>query len=176
MARYGFTGGMPETKILLLYALSFIPLPVTLENILEVVTLDERVDYFVLCQALYEMVDSGHVIASDENNVKGFTISPRGYEAGALMDNQLPAAFKTVVRRAAHMLNDRVERDKLVTTEAFIRGGLPAICCEMTDGTDPILHIELMLGDASQGVQIAKNFKKSAEKIYNRILEIMMEE
>ena len=176
MARYGFTGGMPETKILLLHALSFIPLPVTLEHLLEVVMLDERVDYFVLCQALHEMVISGHVMDSEDNGKKNYSISPRGYEACDALNSQLPASLKTVVHREARMLNDRLEREKLVTTETFTRGGLPSICCQMTDGSDPILHVEIMLSDVSQGVQISKNFKKNAEKLYNQIYQLLMGE
>lgn len=175
MARYGFHGEVPETKILILYALGCLTTPVTTDRLAELAMLDEGVDYFNYCQALSEMVESAHVIATTAEGQTYYSISPRGYEVSELMDNQLGFALKAAIRQGAQMIEKSVERDSFITTEAFRRGGIPCILCELTDGTDPILHIELMLNDTAQGSLIARNFRKNAEAVYDRLIEMLTE-
>ena len=175
MARYGFHGEIPETKILILYALNCLSMPVTTDRLAELVMIDEGVDYFNYCQALGEMAESAHVLVSAASGQTFYSISPRGYEVSELMDNQLSFSLKTAIRQGARMIEESVERDSFITTEAFRRGGIPCVCCELTDGADPVLHIELMLNDTSQGAAIARNFRKNAEGIYERVLKILLE-
>ncbi|GHV08154.1 hypothetical protein FACS1894217_10140 [Clostridia bacterium] len=175
MAKYGFSGGMPETKILILYALCSLTLPIPMSQLLEVVTVDEGVDYFVFCQALNETVNSAHVLTADKKGVPCYSISPRGYEVSTLMEGQLSNALKMAVRRAAKVAESRAERDSFVITEAFTRSGMPGIMCELTDGHDAMLHIEIMLGSDAQGNIAAKNFCRDAERIYSKVLDILLD-
>ncbi len=176
MARYGFHGDMPETKILVLYALCHVNTPVSMGHLAEIVMVDEGVDYFYYCQALSEMCDTAHVLTNEQDGQTHYSISPRGYEVSGLMENQLSASLKMAVRQAAQMFTNRVEQDSFINTEAFTRGGLPMVCCELTDGTDPILHIELMIAEQAQGATIAKNFRAKSEKIYNEVLKILLDD
>lgn len=175
MARYGFRGGVPETKILALYALSCLTMPVTTDRLSELVMIDEGVDYFHYCQALNEMVESAHVLTNDENGQTYYSISPRGYEVSELMDNQLPFTLKTAIRQGSQMMERNIERDAFINTEAFTRGGIPSVCCVLTDGADPVLHIELMVGEKSTCGTIAKNFRRNADKIYEKVLKILLD-
>ncbi|MCL1820372.1 MAG: DUF4364 family protein [Oscillospiraceae bacterium] len=174
MARYGFRGAVPETKILTLYALSCLTVPVTTDRLADIITIDEGVDYFNYCQALSEMVESAHVLTNEEKGQTYYSISPRGYEVSELMDKQLPFTLKTAVRQGAQMFERNVERDAFISTEAFSRGGVPSVCCVLTDGADPVLHIELMAPDRPTCGLIAKNFRKNADTIYEKILEILI--
>ncbi|MCL2080745.1 MAG: DUF4364 family protein [Oscillospiraceae bacterium] len=176
MARYGFRGAVPETKILVLYALSCLTMPVTTDRLAEIVMIDEGVDYFHCCQALAEMVDSAHVLTNEESGQTYYSISPRGYEVSELMDNQLAFTLKMAIRQSSQMLERNVERDAFISTEAFTRGGVPSVCCVLTDGADPVLHIELMVTDQSTCGMIAKNFRRNADKIYEKLLKILTEE
>ena len=177
MARYGFHGEMPETKILVLYALNCLSMPVTTDTLAELAMTDEDVDYFHYCQALAEMADSGHVISAvNDRGETVYSISPRGYEVSELMDNQLNFALKTALKRGAQMLEKSVERDAFITANTFIRGGVPCVSCQLSDGTDTVLHIEMMLNDKSQASAIARNFRKNAEGVYERVLQILLGE
>jgi hypothetical protein len=176
LARYGFHGEVPETKILVLYALNCLSMPVTTDSLAELAMTDEGVDYFHYCQALAEMADSGHVISSaNDRGEIVYSISPRGYEVSELMDNQLGFALKTALKRGAQMLETSVERDTFITANTFQRGGVPGALCQLTDGTDTVLNIEIMLNDKSQGSSIVRNFRKNAEDIYEQVLKILLE-
>ena len=93
MARYGFIHTKEEIKYLILFAMDFLPFPVSFNTIVDLTTwCDEGFSYFELSEAFFEMLQTGHItsVAQLDDNEQSYRITPRGREAAKVFEKQLP--------------------------------------------------------------------------------------
>ena len=81
MQRLGFIHDMMDVKVLILYVMTRVNYPVTVQQIYELCYQDDCLSYFDVCTAVPEMVESLHLRAL-ENDC--YEITEKGKEAGAL--------------------------------------------------------------------------------------------
>lgn len=168
MPRYGFVGDMPDTKNLILFVMRHVQASVTIGELGEMVMLDDNFNYFIFADAVSEMVESGHLEKDAEGRV---SITPKGAEAGRVVESSLAVALRRVAAEAAAQVAERIKRDSAVLAEAFCRDGEHYLRCVLTDGVSPLIEMTLYAGSERQAVLLAKRWRQKAEGIYGGILE-----
>ncbi len=63
MPRFGFIREKREIKFLVLYAMTYLPFPVSEEALLDICLCDDAFGYLEFKEALTEMVETGHIAA-----------------------------------------------------------------------------------------------------------------
>ena len=66
MERYGFIRDMMDVKILILFVTARLNAPATIQEIYELCYQDEKLTYFDVCDAVPDLVKSGHLEESEE--------------------------------------------------------------------------------------------------------------
>ena len=61
MEERGFVQDIFDVKVLALYVLARVQRPVTLNKLYELCFQDDKLSFFDLCEAMPQMVDTGHV-------------------------------------------------------------------------------------------------------------------
>ena len=157
--RLGFIHSEMELKVLILFILRRLPERAAFQELTDMTLLtDGAIDYFDFTQSLSDLVDTEHVSLTED----GYLITEKGRVNGEAMESSLPYSVRVRAEKAAS------------SHEMRSRGGF-TVKLSMSDGMGPILSLELLTGDDKQSEQIEENFKKNAEKLYVRIVELLME-
>ncbi len=171
--RYGFIRGEMELKILILFILRRLPERATFEELTDMTLLtDGAIDYFDFTQVLADLERTGHI----EKNDEGYAITDRGRVNGEAMESDIPYSVRIRAEKAASTLADLQRRRSMIEAshEMRRRGGF-TVHLSMSDGMGPIMTLDLLTGDDKQSAQIEENFKKNAEKLYGKIIDLLLE-
>lgn len=170
--RLGFIREKLDIKILILYILARLPVPVDFETLSELTLCDGGISYFDFAECAADLVDTGH--AALENS--RYSITEKGRQNGEATETSLPYSVRVhadnnIVRVAA-----KLHRLSLISASHTIRprGGC-TVSLSMSDGIGDVMSLELFTADEKQASLIEENFKKDAENICKRIMDILLE-
>ena len=168
MEPHGFIHDMLDVKVLILLVLARAEYPLTREKLYELCFQDDRLSYFDLCEALPQLVDSGHVTEQPDGT---YIITDKGRENGALTEDSIAFPVKQRAQRAVDRFNHQVQRDKLVRTEVRLRpDGEYAAVLSLRDERCTLMTLELQAPSEQQARNLAKTFHNEAELIYQSLM------
>lgn len=174
MKRLGFIRDMMDVKVLILFVLSRVNYPMTVQEIYELCFQDECLSYFDVCTAIPEMVNSGHIEQKEEER---YEITERGRQDGALVEESIAFSVRQSAEDAVTRYNRQLRRRSFVKTQLIPRETEDfSVMLSLDDEKGNLMTLELMAPDQRQAVNLAKLFEGKAENIYNLIMAELLDE
>ena len=174
MQRLGFIHDMMDVKVLILYVMSRVNYPVTVQELYELCYQDECLSYFDVCTAVPEMVTSMH-LAQLENG--SYEITQKGKETGALTQDSIAFSVRQRAENAVNKFNRQIRRSSYVKTQIIPReDGDFSVIMALDDDVSNLMTLELMAPNQRQAVRLSRLFEKKAELIYNLTMTELLEE
>ena len=174
MKRLGFIHDMMDVKVLILFVAARSAYPMTMQEIYELCYQDECLSYFDVCTAIPEMVQTGHLRASDEER---YEITEKGRQDGALTEDSIAFTVKQRAENAVARFNRQLRRSSFVRTQVVPReNGEYSVMMSLDDETGNLMNLELVAPNQRQGLRLAKLFESRAEDVYNLTLTCLLED
>ena len=171
MVRYGFIHTKEEIKFLILYAMGFLTEPVSFDAVVDICTwCDEGFGYFELSEAFHELVDTGHL--SEEKGESLFSITGLGREAAAVFEKNLPFTVREAAQKSALRVVRKQRRDAAIRTSVTEVSENDLI---VTLSMEDVISLDMHVVSHAQASLLEKNFKANAERIYQTILNALIE-
>ena len=165
MQRLGFIHDMMDVKVLILYVMSRVNYPVTIQQIYELCYQDECLSYFDVCTAVPEMVNSLHLQAL-ENDC--YQVTEKGRADGSLTQDSIAFSVRQRAENAVARFNRQIRRSSFVKTHILPRdNGDFSVILSLDDDMGNLMTLELMAPDQRQAVRLSRLFEKKAEAVYN---------
>lgn len=169
MERHGFVRDMLDVKVLILYVAARVQRPVTVQKIFELCYQDDRLSYFDVCEAVPQLVDSGHLLQL-EGEV--FEITDDGREVCAVMEDTVAYPVAQRAKAAVEKFNRDSRRDGLIRTKVTeLSSGEASVSMELNDDSGKLISLELMAPTLRQGRKLEKAFRANAEKLYQNVMD-----
>ena len=173
MQRLGFIHDMMDVKVLILYVTARADYPMSCQEIYEVCYQDECLSYFDVCTALPEMVESGHLTETEDK----YTITEKGRQDGTLTEDSIAFTVKQRAENAIMRFNRQLRRSSFVKTRILPRADDSfTVMMTLDDETGNLMNLELMAPSHRQAIRLASLFEQKAEKVYNLVIEQLLEE
>ncbi len=170
----GFIQDMLDVKVLILFVMSRVLYPLSLQKIYELSFQDDRLSYFDLAQAVPQLVESGHL---EEIREDSFTITQKGREACAITEDSIAYPVMLRAKEAVENYNRLVRRSGYVKTSITQReSGDFTVLLSLNDDVGDLLKLELMAPTQKQAFRLANSFKENAETIYRNIMDRLLSE
>ena len=174
MQRLGFIHDMMDVKVLILYVMTRVNYPVTVQQIYELCDQDECLSYFDVCTAVPEMVNSLH-LRELENDC--YEITEKGKQDGILTQDSIAFTVRSRAENAVARFNRQIRRSSFVKTQILPReNGDFSVLMSLDDEMGNLMTLELMAPNQRQAVRLGRLFEKKAEKIYNATMNDLLEE
>ncbi len=174
MEQQGFIHDMMDVKILILYALARTRYPVDARQLYELCYQDDCLSYFDLCEALPQMVSSGHLTKQEDGT---YTLSAKGRDTCSVVEDSLAAPVARRVEAAVDRFNAQIRRESRIHTEVLPRGGDDfSVILSLDDEVGSIMTLELMAPSAPQARRLAAAFRGRAESVYHQIMTMLLDE
>lgn len=171
--RFGFIHDSMDLKVLILFILKRLPGPTSYESLMDVTLLcDDGIGYFEFSECLADLVATDHVTSDGEL----YSVTEKGSLNGEITESSLPYSVRMRAEKAAAALSHMMKRDSMIvaTHEMRQRGGF-TVKLSMSDGVGTVISMELLSGDEKQTKKMETNFRKNAEAIYSKIVDVLLE-
>jgi len=169
--RYGFIHEKIDIKILILFLLSRLPDAVDPNRLTEMTTqCDDGISYFDYTDCVSELEHTGHI----QNIAKGYIITEKGKQISEITDSGLPYSVRVKAEKLASKASEELRRDSMIHTSHTVktRGG-NMVKLSMSDGVSEIIKLELLSANEAQSVKIEDNFRRNAEAVYLKLIQML---
>ena len=174
MEQHGFIHDMLDVKVLILYIMSRVQYPVSVDKVFELAYQDDCVSYFDVAQALPEMVDTGHLARSEKGE---YTITEKGVETGKVTDDSLAFPVMQRVQAAVDRFNRECRRDNFVHIRTVEKSKDEyTVIMGLDDEIGNLMTLELSAPNRTQAKALSKAFQDRAEIIYQMIMTELIDE
>lgn len=167
MTHCGFIRDKLDTKLLVLYLMARLESPIDFAALTDLALCDEGVDYFMLSQAVSELVGSEHLTV--ENDL--YAITDKGRKNGSACESSLPFSVRQRCDRNLTKLNAKLRQAAQIRTELLPReDGAYTVRMILDDNQDNLMTLELYSPGQAQAEKLADAFQASPDRIYRSIL------
>ena len=174
MQRLGFIHDMMDVKVLVLYVMSRVNYPVTVQQIYELCYQDECLSYFDVCTAVPELVKSLHLQELENNS---YEITEKGRADGSLTQDSIAFSVRQRAENAVNKFNRQIRRSSFVKTQILPReNGDFSVIMALDDEMGNLMTLELMAPNQRQAVRLGRLFEKKAETIYNLTMTELLDD
>lgn len=174
MERHGFIQDILDVKILILYVMSLVEMPVTAQTIYELCYQDERLSYFDVQESIPQMVESGHLEQQGEDL---YVITEKGRETEAITRDGIAFPVMHRAKMAVEQLNRTAKRDRFIRTELRKQeNGEYTVHMGLDDFQGPLMELVLTMPTRQQARKIETAFRKNAETVYQSVMIGLLEE
>ena len=174
MQRLGFIHDMMDVKVLVLFVMSKVSYPVTVQQIYELCYQDDCLSYFDVCTAVPEMVNSGHLQPVEDDC---YVITEKGRADGSLTQDSIAFSVRQRAENAVARFNRQIRRSSFVKTQILAReSGDFSVIMALDDELGNLMTLELLAPNQRQAVRLGRLFEKKAEIIYNLTMAELLED
>lgn len=170
--RFGFIHDKLDIKILILFILRRLPEPVTFEMLSELTLCDGGISYFDFAECVAELVETEHIVTDGHK----YSLTEKGKRNSEITENSIPYSVRIKAEKNASELSYQLNRKSMISASRSIRrkGGY-TVELSLSDGISEIIALKLFAVSQEQAQALEKGFTKNAESIYNKVIELILE-
>ena len=161
-----------DCKLLILYIVRRLPVPIDKESLFEICICDNGVEYFDFSQYLDELVETENIAVNEEDD---YFITEKGARNGEAVETSLPKSVRVAADKALAPVVLELKRRELVKTSVTTDENGATVHLSLSDGEILLLNLDIFCGDETSARQIRRDFRKNAESRYGKILDMLTE-
>jgi len=167
---FGIIYDKNEIKVLILFVMSRLGEPVTLEILTELAMCDESISYFDVTECISKLLKTKHLYLTGNK----YSLTPKGIRNGEILEKDLPYCVRTKAEEAAAHIHAAQSRNAMIktSTTAGPSGGFN-VELSVSDGVGDILSLNLFVASIELANRVEKGFRKNAERVYHAIIEVI---
>ena len=170
---YGFIHEKLDIKILILYVLEKLPGPVHEDELVELVMFDGGFSWFEYNDCLADLETSGH-ITYDNNR---YEITELGRQSVQTVGSSLPYSVRMRADKLTAPVAAAMRRSAMIETETETEpDGACFARLRMSDGSGEIITVRIAAPSVESADGIGARFRKNAESITTRIIQLLTED
>lgn len=168
-----------ENKLLLLYLIEKMDLPLSRGQITEYVRQAEYMDYYTLQQTLAEMVEGGYLENTQENtqdtNTTRYTITEEGQTTLEYFEKHIPVPIRTKINNYVRDNRRIIKKDYENTATYFpnVENDEFMVKCGVYEDERVLMELFISVDTRDQAKLIQSNWKANANILYGRIIETL---
>lgn len=167
--------GLAENKVLILYLLNKLPDGIKSDNLFKIVSSANNINYFYFQELLTDLIETnfvGSLIKEEDTFVK---ITSEGQNALSLTKSLLPGILKL---KADNVFKEEIP--SIVEESSIITEYIPknekdyTVKCKIIEKNETIFEVSTFAASRDRAKQISDNWKNNANKIYPKILDLLL--
>lgn len=171
------TTTLAENKVLILYILNRIDKDIKQDDLFQIITSINQINYFYFKQLLTDLIDSNLVGTYTKEEESVIKITSDGKNAYTLTKDVLPGIMKlkadNIFEKEFHM----IEQAASISAEFIPKNENDyTIKCKVIEDNETIFEVKTFVGSRDRAKRIVDNWNKNANKIYPKILNLLLDD
>ncbi|MFP4697444.1 MAG: DUF4364 family protein [Eubacteriales bacterium] len=158
-------------KLIILFMLNYISLPMTNTQISNFLLSNEYTNYFSLQQSLSELVNTKLLKTKEVSHSTRYSITENGKKILSYFENRIPTSIKKdaelFLKENKHILRNEVEITAEYTPE---KNGEWTLNCVAKENDTILIDLSINVISKEQAIQMCENWKNNSHIIYSNIL------
>jgi hypothetical protein len=165
---------LAENKLILLYSLSKIDLPISSQQLNKFVLDNKLMNYFSLQEYLNELCESSLILMTDFEGKSCYLITEKGKQILGYFLGHIPDVVKSQIDIHTPNIKKTARNELFITSNLIQESENDYIVeCKIKELTFGLINLKLHVGNKSNANSICVNWKKHAELIYNDIIDVL---
>lgn len=165
---------LAEDKVLILYLLNKINNEIKNDNLYNIVSLSEDINYFYYQELITDLKSNNLIIFISQDDCSLLKLSSEGKQAYELTKSLLPGLLKLKADTVLKEQIPNIEEESSVISEFIPKDeNNYTIKCKVIEKNETIFEISLYAGSRENAKQIADNWKNNANSIYPKVIELL---
>ena len=174
MEQHGFIQDMLDVKVLILFVMAKLEYPASLQTIYELCYQDDRLSYFDVSVAVPQMVHSGHLRQTDDEQ---YVITDKGREHEEVTCDSIAYPVMQRASNAVQRYNSRMQRKSLIETDIRQEEAGDYIAqLRLRDDAGILMQLELSAPTLSQARTLTRAYERQADTIYQQLLQQLLDD
>lgn len=170
-------GELAESKLIILYFIYKINLPISVSQITEFVVGAEYMDYFSLQQYLIELVDSKLLSKFKENNNTCYKLTDEGVKVLVYFVKHIPESIRNNILNYINQNKKEIKKEFDVTANWFYNSEKDYLVkCGVYDNDITLMEINLSVVSKEFAKQICNNWKQNINTLYGSVINLLISE
>ncbi len=168
----GSTRELAENKVILLYLIEKLNMPVSNPQVTKIVLENKFMNYFFLQQYLNELCESNFLSSSQTDGKTIYSITTGGRQTLDYFLDIVPAGIKSRIDNAIILLRKNIKNETLITADFTPESENEyIISCGVHEDNFSLIDLKVMVGTRNDARTICENWKKHSQAIYAEIIE-----
>lgn len=167
--RPGALSNIEHVKYFILYILQCAKAPIPYTSLCDIAMYNGYVNYFDFSEGFTALKDAGLADMFEDENC---AITPLGIQTEQEVSQKIPFTIRQKALYASALIVSNLHRDALINVNTKNReDGQVDMHFEISDGTDKLLDLKLLVINSEQAKILENNFRNNAEEIFSHILK-----
>lgn len=166
---------LAESKLIILYMLYKMNLPVSLSYIQEFALQAEYMDYFSLTAYLAELTQNEYILKNIENNKTTYIISDKGCKILSFFENLIPSYIKTQINEYVDLRKKNVKKDlQIISNFSKNDASEYIVKCGVYENKSLVMELSLNVASKEYAKIICDNWQENVNDYYPFFLKTLL--
>ena len=171
------TTTLAENKVLILYILDKINGEIKQDDLFQLITSINSINYFYFKQVLADLIDTKLVGTYTKEDEPLLKMTSEGKNAFLLTKDVLPGIIKLKADNIFDKEFHLIEQESSITAEFIPKNeNNYTIKCKVIENNETIFEVQTFAGSRDRAKRIVDNWNKNANSIYPKILNILLDD
>ncbi|MEN8908175.1 MAG: DUF4364 family protein [Clostridiales bacterium] len=165
---------LAENKLILLYTLSKIELPISNQQINKFILDNKFMNYFSMQEYLNELCEDKLVSSTEYEGKSCYLLTDKGRKILEYFSGHIPKVVKVQIDLNIPNIKKSVKNELFITSNLKHKSNNDYIVeCKIKEQDFDLINLKLHVGSKPNANNICVNWKKHSEIIYNDIIDIL---
>lgn len=170
---------MAEKKLMILYLIYQMEIPMLLSEIQKFALFDDRMDYMSFSQYLSELTQANLIDKNKDRdkNMSVYTLTDEGEQILNLFMRSMSESARNDVINYVSKNKKRIRREFNVTSNTFYNGeNNHLVKCGVYEDGLPLMELTVSVVSAEQAKIVAKNWKEHVNELYSGLMTTLIDD
>ncbi|MCL1997834.1 MAG: DUF4364 family protein [Turicibacter sp.] len=165
----------PENKLIILYLIEKMDLPLSRSQITDYIMQAEFMDYYAVQEALADMVENGYLDSSTNNNTTRYTLTDDGLTTLEYFEKHIAPSIRNKINEYIKENRRDIKREFENTATFFPNADNSEflVKCGVYEENRVLMELSISVYTREQARQIQNNWKTNAKTLYGDIIKIL---
>lgn len=166
---------LAENKVLILYILNKLDKDIKEDDLFQIITSINEINYFYFKQVLTDLIDSKLVGSYKKEEEQVVKITTEGKNNFTLTQNILPGIMKLKADNIFEKEFHLIEKESSVIAEFIPKSENDyTVKCKIVENNETVFEVKTYAGSRDRAKHIVDNWNQNANTIYPKILDILL--
>lgn len=168
------TSDLAEDKLLLLYLLENIKLPISNNQITQIILENNFINYFTLQQYLSELEVALFINVIEQEGKHRIVISSKGLKVLSLFRNRISEDKIKAIDAYLNKHLDSIKKEITISSEYTIEGNNYIVNLKAIENNSILIDLKLNVASNEQAKALCLKWKENSSEIYYKLIEVLI--
>ncbi|MCX7884780.1 MAG: DUF4364 family protein [Caloramator sp.] len=165
---------LAENKLLILYILSNINMPISNSDITHIILENNLINYFALQQYLSELIESDFILDQKEDKRHSLSITSKGKKTLDLFINRIPDKKRKIIDEyIKHHINEIKNEVESVAEYLPYLNDKFLVNLKLKEEDKLLIELKITVDSNSEANNICKKWKNNSSELYQKITNML---